>query len=319
VELYCLQRYEIGDAEAKPWAILAALLAPIVEMRMSSRESAVAYVTAGNDDGNLYIVPSAGGRSIQIADHVSRYPDWTRDGQSIVYIRATGPAGKNDLPRLASLRRMEVLDIDGSLKKDVAFDAPHKRVGPDGNATDVPSDAQNLAMCIYDPAAKVRCLPDGRTIFSAAEVSLPATAESKHKTLLFTVGIDFSVSPLLPAEQAAGLPDAVHHFQASPDGRRIAVPGIGSDIVVIDLSDGKVTQVNGKNQGHKLRMMPAWRGNDELTFAIQNAPELAKDRPAEVYLAAVGQKPRCISKSWPNEVVSVMRLDDNPNQAQPPN
>src|SRR5205085_1379601 len=91
------------------------------------------------------------------------------------------------------LRRLKVRDDQGKLLEPIPVDRETKQTQADGSSADVPSPAEVLAEFIYAEWVKVRCLPNGRILFSGAEAQFPATAADMPTTQTI-----FSIEPGQP-------------------------------------------------------------------------------------------------------------------------
>jgi len=97
------------------------------------------------------------------------------------------------------------------------------------------------------------------------------------------------------------LPQDLGAFAPSPDGRRIAIVESGSDsVAVLDVASGALEVLSPK-RGWKSRILPAWRGNNELYFAA--LPEASSTRPALLRWSP-GSMPQVFSGAWTDEVLN---------------
>ena len=102
-----------------------------------------------------------------------------------------------------------------------------------------PPEVRDLAEVVFGKDLKVRCLRDGRVLFAAAEVSLPAGITGAPRRLtLFT--LDPAGTPtvrrVFPPAVDARIPDRVDLFELSPDETRAAIPGSKGKVSVASLS-----------------------------------------------------------------------------------
>ena len=220
-------------------------------------------------------------------------PDWSADSQYLVYAstKATLPGDSKDL-RLGVVARQKVCGDDGALLAEFP-------------------DAEELAGIVFQNEVGVRCLRDGRVLFATLDVQLPSTSEDMpQRASLFAVnpGVQPGVTRVIPRQTEEELPDALFLFAVSPDEKHVAVPGANGRLAVVTLATGEAWQIVTEKEVDHLRTQPAWRSNDELTYAIVPGPEDAKGR-AEIALAKLDfaekkQERRVLSKDWPESVAT---------------
>ena len=281
--------------------IIHAALWPVWDIRVSPSGTAVAF-TAGDPLSNHkrpidLMLHTIGGTQpgLTVARQVAAYPDWSADGRALVYIEAVAgqPRPDSDDLRLAAVTRQEIFDETGALV------LAEKR-------------EEQLAGTLMSDLARVRCLKDGRIIFSGAEVCLPATPQDMPEAVQLFV-LDprqaATVGRLIPRQEqrTVGNGDFLWLFEVSPDERWIAFPGPGRQVVLLSLTMGGVFTVDRPDagDGDAPRTVPAWRAPDDLCYARSVDPEGAKG-PAEIVLRPhpPAEEPRPISASWPREVAA---------------
>lgn len=223
-----------------------------------------------------------------VAEHVAAYFDWSPDGKYLYYgTTRTPPANDKDEFTLGSLSRRAVL-------------------GEDGQALSALPDAEDLAGLLFWSMMKVRCLHDGRVLFSSGEVALPATSADMPKQInLFTIDPERqpTVTRLLPREADERLEGlSMGEFELSPDDKRIVVVGQSKNVSVITLATGKIDAVvtaKDSSDSNNLPSMPVWRTAEELVLAVPAGNALGSAGRPEIVLWAPNGEPRCISKDWP--------------------
>jgi hypothetical protein len=300
VSLMVVQIYEI-TGEAKPGPMLASTFMGVSDLRPSPGGKVLAYTTGSKVACSLFVVPADGGAEpTHVADRCSRFADWSFDGRYLAYARVNPDGKLGDELYLGTLRRMQVCEGDGTLMAQVPVD---KVKQPDGG---VPA-AEALAEITCDPYTRVRCLRDGRIIFTSVEVNLPAASDDVSKRLtLFAInpGRQGTVSRVLSRKAEADAGDAMRFFEINPDQTLVALPAMDGRITVAPLGGGAVTEVQA-SVDQKFRMVPSWRSSDELCYAVSVKAAEQKGRAAEVYLWRPGQNARMISKDWPREVMAI--------------
>lgn len=311
-----IQMFDVSAGRAKPGPVLAASFTRIDDLRLSPDGSVLAYVT--DDIGSagtcrIFVVPLDGSHpATLVADLTARYPDWSADGRFLVYARANAPReGPQDTLRLGSLRRLRLADDSGRLLAELPADREKSAARP-ADAPRAEPAAEVLAGFVFSVWTKVRCLGDGRIVFSGAEVTLPATAEDMPTHLaLFAVepGRRATVARLVPRRAEGEIAEIVHHFELSPDQTRVAIPGIGGRLTVLSLSTGAVVEVRPRRGDTALRMVPTWRNDRELSFAVANEGALQERRPGEFCVWSAGAA-RTLSSDWPDPATAALKLGE---------
>jgi Tol biopolymer transport system component len=254
-------------------------LRKILDLRVSPTGTAVAYTAQGDKDPELQllVVPADGSAPPQVvARNTASCSDWSADGHSLLYIRASNEAASTDQTCLASLTRRGILNAAGKLE--------------------IQTNADDLAGLLFDPNNEVRCLRDGRIIFAAADVHLPCTSlDMPQEPQLFALDPErqTAVIPLIPRSVQNSLPDKPCFYVPSPDGKRIAISADKGAVVVLTLATGALdtVRVAGKRD---LESAPAWRSASELCFVSTTT----NGQPAQLVLWNNGTT-RVLSANWP--------------------
>ena len=291
VESDILQVGTVTDGKVTLGPPLVTGLRKIVELRIAPNASAIAYaVESGEkDDISLKVVPVDGSQPSQlVAEHAAWYPDWSADGRSLVYINTVGPAPGGDKLQLGSLARRGLLNAAGKIELQAGQD--------------------ELAGLLTFPYNKVRCLGDGRIIFSAADVRLPCTAlDMPERQQLYCLDPQrqATLTPLIPQSVQSSVPEMVCFFEVSPDGKRISIGGKEGDVVVLTLATGEVETVQPRitgsgGQSDHFNSVPVWRSTNELCFvSVQSTNNV--NQPGQIVLHENGNT-RTLSTAWPAEL-----------------
>jgi hypothetical protein len=169
-------------------------------------------------------------------------------------------------------------------------------------------DKQELASAVFNEYGRVRCLKDGRTIFSSAELNVPAAPDSQsQRALLFSVDPRYcNLVRIIPDRLRYSMGAQGECFAVSPNGQRLAVLSESGLVHVLDIASGKITEA----QTHELdagtygraAFMPEWRNDDEMTFAGPATKIEGSKRMADVVLYSVTRdKGANISDKWTAE------------------
>jgi hypothetical protein len=254
---------------------------PIWSLRVSSDDKAVAFscgevVGDDADPAALYVTTlEENAVARKIADNAALYPDWSRDGQWLLYAASNVEFGDKDLV-LGSISRCRVADGNGLLEQ---IPSPEELVG-----------------VIMNPLTRVRCLPDNSIVFSALEVSLPAVAGDMPEYMNF-----FRFDPQRPATAERMFPRRIEPylgdmstlFEPSPDGQRIAFIDAENRIAVLTVATGELIHVQ-KPMEDPENLPPSWRNNNELTCVTQTTNGVSAIR----YSLDSAAKPVEMSASW---------------------
>jgi len=302
VSIWSLEVIDLGSDKPAAARTLVRTLEPILETRVAPKGQAVAFTispdsgfAAPDPDAALYVVPTDGSTPPhQAAERVSRYPDWTPDGEYLVFARtnATAPHHQDEL-RLGSISRRRVYGPEGTALPDADKQAVEDLVGT-----------------FFLPMTRVRCLPDGRILFVAAEAQLPTTAKDlRAQSALFAVSPEgqVEVERLIPREPGGKAEQGIEFFEPSPDGTRIAFCPGNSAVKVVSLATGEEWSVSGAfpsdSEKGLSRVLPAWRNAEDVSFAMSEGPPRDGPKRAEIVVGSSATSVRAISKAWPDRLV----------------
>ncbi|NLX12377.1 MAG: hypothetical protein GXY44_01815 [Phycisphaerales bacterium] len=309
IDTHLLEMYEANGLKVTPGQVLHRTVDAIDELRVSPDGKIIACVQKISTHGNsilyrLSVISAAGGEWRTLAEPVALFPDWSTDSRSLVYATTrTRPAEGSDSLQFGAVVLQRVRDEPGEILE--AFAAPEELLG-----------------LVFGPQTKIRCLPDGRIIFSAREITLPATSKDIPRyASLFSVdlGRQPTVNRLVPRDAEVVLPGGLAngYFELSPDSTRIAVSndvtseGNQTTVSILNLLTGEVQSVIAQ-QG-RLKSIPAWRTARELSLIV---PEKSAWGSAEKYELVLWEGPdqvRCISREWP-DIFKQKNADSHPDQ-----
>ncbi len=278
----------VSDGKLTLGPPLASGLQEISDLRVAPGGTAIAYTCEPDDaaaqhEFDLKLVSVAESQPAKaIARRVSAFPDWTADGHSLVFIKAMGASG-SDLLRLGSVARRRVLSDAGQIEVDEKID--------------------ELVGVLFDESGKVRCLKDGRILFSAIEAHLPTTAvDMPQRQQLFALDPDrqSTLTPLIPRSVQGSVPDNLSFFEVSPDMARVSLAGEKSAVAILTLATGAVELVQPAADSNAAGATPVWRNATELCYI--SVPKLESAFSASE--VALWKKDRAyfLSETWPDEV-----------------
>lgn len=259
----------------------------VIDIRVSPDDRLIAFTASlkrGSEELKLFLVPADGSQSpALVADQVAAHPDWTADGRAIVYFQASarGSAGSDEL-------RLGVL-------------VEHSVTGAD-HAIEIAPKPVYLAGVLFNDFARVRCLRDGRVLFSAPEMQLPfATADaSSQREQFFAIdrARQSTLSRMIPRQSEALLPQGLSFFDVSPGEDQVLFGSPEGDVDVLTLSTGQVEQVQTAAKG-EMQGAPTWRADSTFTYVRRGG---ATERPAEI-VEHRGAQEAVYSAGWPNRLL----------------
>lgn len=286
-ELYLIEVVELraGAVQSKR-VVGTGWTLPIWSLRISPDDKAVAFscgevIGDDADPAALYVVALDGDSgAVKVAENAALYPDWSRDGQWLLFAASNVEFSDDDLV-LGSISRCRVADENGLLKQ---MPSPEELVG-----------------VIMSPLTRVRCLPDNSVVFSALEVSLPAVAGDMPEYMNF-----FRFDPQRPATAERMFPrrtepylgDSSSLFELSPDGKHVAFIDSENRIAVLTVSTGELIHIQ-KTMAKPESLPPSWRNNNELSCITKTTNGVSAIR----YSLDSSSTPVEMSASWPEEVL----------------
>jgi hypothetical protein len=261
----------------------------------------------------LWVCPADGRTPPQVvAENTSVQFDWSPDGLSLVYVRATETDNTSRgryRPRLGELNRQVVCASDGVPVPRLK--APTKDVGVLAWDTAKESTGTTtIAMVLFRYDMRIRCLPNGAVLFDASETALPGLPQDRSLApSLFsadpaTPGV---VKRVLSRDVEAQMGD-LRGFTVSPDGKALATFSTNGIITAVTLASGEVQRAqpyaDRAKVGRYPQTLPVWRSTGELCFAAPLGPKGDCTNRADIVLWSPSvREMRCISGTWSNETL----------------
>jgi len=304
-EIGQIQITELTDENRwNPGPIVVKCLNPLLDIRISPDGRHIAYVEKlKTENGRLFVARAAeNAKAWHVADDVATWTDWSADGRYLVYIQSSPsspPAQPFNNLVLGTLSRCRVCGDDGKLLEPLT------------------PTAESLAGLLYSNLFKVRCLRDGRIVFSTLEVHLPCTAADMPRHMsLFAVDPKKqpTVTRIMSRTAENGLGDwELYVFEFSPDETRICLGNAEGMTAIYTLATGEVRILQSETFRGSPLICPTWRSNDELCFAVPPGSKWGSPNRVEIVLWSSPDTVHCISKDWPDSVVKdVLRPTKSP-------
>jgi len=220
----------------------------------------------------------------RISDLAAKYPDWSAHGKSVLYIDALQNKESNGYPVPGVLRKVVLLTDD--LSANIV----------------APAD---LAEVVFRNNDRVRCLSDGRVLFSCPEIALPASQKDikwTHKLFAIDPDKQSTVIRMVPSSAENQIGDQPEYFEPSPDGSKVSIPSHTGAISVLSLADGSVLSTAAPKEQPSAPFIPQWRSNKELCIFLP--AENTGHADLDVSLWAIGpETQKRLSLNWPAEAL----------------
>jgi len=286
--------FVIKDSSLSAGCILATSIDEINTPKVAPGGRLVAFLTGrwnkADDELALYVVSTNGGPTKRIADDVALDYDWSPDGRSIAFIRATSSKPKDDADaRIGQLTVATVATADGTLLKE-------------------PSPVKDKVGLFFSNVMGARWMKDGRLLFSSVELCLPVTTgDMPQQWALFVLDprMPASVTRVLGRNVIQSMDEGLPLFELSPDEKRVLLPQLNGRIALYEFATGKSIQLVQKQADaeEKIRSLPCWRNNQEACFVVPARPNAKPKIPAQVVIWKDGTT-HALSKDWPEAMKS---------------
>lgn len=267
----------------------------IWDMRVSPKGKVIAFTTAFPGDfdegtvSSLWVVDIEQQRPELLDKNAALYPDWDVEGTSLIYVRSIGKES-TDNP-LGTLLVRQVCSPDGTILSDFPEPEP-------------------LAGLVANEFTKVRCLSDGRIVFSSMEVTLPVIGKDiPEQKQLFVLDPkrQSTITRLIPRSQESRTHGFnLDFFEVSPDETIISIPDDDGRVAALTMAKGDFVVLEPEGTDD-IKTVPVWRYPNELCYIdISNGGLLGDKKLKQIVLRQVSpdgtwDDPRPISKNWPKE------------------
>jgi len=267
----------------------------ILWVSASPSGKAIAFAAGTPVHPSLYVISGSADAHAVLVDEGATEADWSTDGQSLVYAKTTVPYELLTLSaQLGTITSRQVCGTNGQI------------------LVDFPPSKDLAGMVLGEKITRVACLPDGRILFAAAPVHLPAiTADTLSHPTLFALpaGATQSVVSVVSPADIEQLPNRADRFVLSPDKKKVAVPGNAGQVSILSLDTGKLVPLQVAvvytNTQNSEQLIPSWRSENEIALAVPAGDPAGSSNRVEAVLANLGGGKALISRSWPTNMADL--------------
>ena len=262
----------------------------ILWVAASPNGQVIAFAGDTPEHPSLYVIPRTPHAQTTLVDEGATEADWSIDGQNLVYAKFTVPY--EFLSKSVQLGTITTHQVCGTNDQLLAEFPP----------------AKDLAgVLLSGNVTHVACLPDGRILFAAAPVHLPAiTADMPGQLTLFALpaGATQSVASVVLPADIEHLPNRADRFALSPDKKKVAIPGNAGEVSILFLDTGKLVPLQEANvytnNQNSDQLIPSWRNANEIALAVPAGDPSGSSNRAEVVLMNLSGSKTAVSRSWRN-------------------
>ncbi|MGD1020903.1 MAG: hypothetical protein ABSA12_16470 [Verrucomicrobiia bacterium] len=297
-DIYELSVRNVLPSDPPAEQLLARFPDEIVSVFPSPSGQVLAFAVAEPDRPALYVILQSTNSSSVLVDEGATEAAWSMDGQSLVYAKTTVPYEllQNSM-QLGTITSRRVCGTNGQLL--ATFEDP-----------------KDLAGIIFGQAStRVACLPDGRILFAAAPIRLPALSSDQPNHLtLFAIrpGPTPTLESIVRPADISRLPDRVDRFALSPDKKRASIVDEQGHVSIVSLDTGELLAIQEttvySNTDKYTQLIPTWRTTNEVTCLVPIGDPAGSTQRVEVVLANLNRQKTAISLSWSNATMRGLLL-----------
>jgi hypothetical protein len=301
--IYELSTHNVLPSDPSDERLLVRLPDEIVSVSPSPNGQVLAFDVGEPEGPALYVISQSTNSSAVMVDEGVIEAAWSTDGQDLAYAKTTVPYGSKTM-QLGTITSRHVCGTNGQVL--AKFDDPKDLAGVILGQSDSPS------------SMRVAWLPDGRILFAAAPIHLPAiTADLPGHLTLFAIrpGDTPTLESVVRPADIARLPDRVDRFSLSPDKKKVAIVDEHGQVSVVTLDTGELLPIQTNtvysDTGKYTQLIPNWRNATEVTCVIPASDHSSSRARAEVVLANLNGQRTTISLSWSNSMVKGLLLPND--------
>ena len=254
----------------------------------SPNRQMVAFAADTPEHPSLYVISRISPSQATLVDEGVREADWSTDGQNLVYAKTTVPTELlSKGVQLGTITSRQICGTNGQL------------------LTEFPPAKDLVGLLLSEKMTRVACLPDGRILFAAVPVHLPAiTADMPGNLTLFALpsGATQSITSVVSATDIERLPNRADRFVLSPDKNKVAIPGNAGEVSILFLDSGELVPLQASdvytNTQDSDQLIPGWRNANEIALAVPVGDPAGSTNRVEAVLANLSGGKTLISRSW---------------------
>ncbi|HUJ71855.1 MAG TPA: hypothetical protein VLZ30_06395 [Verrucomicrobiae bacterium] len=301
-DIYELSTCNVLPSDPPAKRLLTRLPDEILAVFPSPNGQVLAFAVGEPDRPALYVIAQSTNSSPVLVDKGVTEAAWSTDGQDLVYPKTTVPYEllQNSM-QLGTITSRRVCGTNGQVLATFA-------------------DPKDLAGTILGQSDSLRstlvaCLPDGRILFAAASIRLPALSsdEPNHLTLFaIRPGPTPTLESIVRPADISRLPNRVDRFALSPDKKRASIVDSEGNVSVVSLESGELLAIQPtavySNADKFTQLIPTWRTTNEVTCLVPIGDSSGSTARAEVVLANLNGQKTAISLSWSNATMKGLLL-----------
>ncbi len=262
----------------------------IISVFPSPSGQVIAFAVGESVRPALYLIPQSTNNSPVLVDEGVTEAAWSTDSQDLVYAKTTVPYDLlQKSTQLGTITSRRVCGTNGLLL--AKFEDPKDLAG----------------IILGQSSTRVACLPDGRILFAAAPIRLPALSSDEPSQLtLFAIrpGPTPRLESIVRPADITRLPNRVDRFALSPDKRRASIVDQQGHVSIVSLDTGELLAIQAttvySNSDKFTQLVPNWRTTNEVTCLVPIGDPSGSTARVEVVLANLSGQKAAISLSWSN-------------------
>lgn len=289
-DIYELSTRNVLPSDPPAEQLLVRLPDEIMSASPSPSGQVLAFAVGEPDRPALYVITQSTNNSPVRVDEGVIDASWSADGQNLVYAKTTVPYDwLQKGTQLGTITSRHVCGTNGQVLAKF-------------------EDSKDLAGIIFgQTSTRVACLPDGRILFAAVPIRLPALSSDEPSQLtLFAIrpGPKPTLESIVRPADIARLPNRVDRFALSPDKKRASIVDEQGHVSIVSLETGELQALQEANVYSKTdkytQLIPTWRTTNEVTCLVPIGDSSGSTARVEVVLENLNGQKTAISLSWSN-------------------
>ena len=293
-DTYELSTCNVLPSDPRAERLLARFPDEVLAVFPSPSGQALAFAVGEPDSPALYAIAQSTNSVPVLVDKGVTEAAWSTDGQNLVYAKTTVPYSllQNSM-QLGTITSRRVCETNGQVL--ATFPDPKDLAGV------ILGQSDSLRSTL------VACLPDGRILFAAAPIRLPAlSSEEPGHLTLFAIrpGPTPTLESIVRPADISRLPNRVDRFALSPDKKRASIVDQQGNVSILSLDTGELLAIQPtavySNTDKYTQLIPTWRTTNEVTCLVPIGDSSGSTARTEVVLANLNGQKTTISLSWSN-------------------